>query len=228
MTDGHHASALQHLLLQRSSCRNFQPRAVPQSTLEHIVTLAQRTASWCNAQPWQVHITLGAATDRFRTIMQAPSRPGEPAPDFAWPREYQGIYQSRRRDCGLALYESLGITRDDRAKAAEQANENFRFFGAPHVAMITTNEALGVYGAVDCGAYVANFLLAAASLGIATIPQAALAARPQRVKDFFGLPAERQVVCGISLGYADPDHPANSFRTARADIASSVQWVGSA
>ncbi|AGI24832.1 nitroreductase [Pseudomonas sp. ATCC 13867] len=104
--------------------------------------------------------------------------------------------------------------------------ENFRFFGAPHVAMITTDQALGVYGAVDCGAYVANFLLAAASLGVATIPQAALAVRPQRVRDYFGLSSDRLVVCGISLGYAEPSHPANSFRTTRADIATAVQWKG--
>ena len=88
------------------------------------------------------------------------------------------------------------------------------------------DEALGVYGAVDCGAYVANFLLAAASLGVATIPQAALAARPQRIRDFFGLPSDRLVVCGISLGYADSGHPANGFRTSRADIATAVQWEG--
>ena len=58
---------------------------------------------------------------------------------------------------------------------AKQALENFNFFGAPHVAIITTDEALGVYGAVDCGGYVTSFMLAAQALGVATVPQAALA-----------------------------------------------------
>ncbi|RFQ08231.1 nitroreductase, partial [Pseudomonas sp. ATCC 13867] len=38
--------------------------------------------------------------------------------------------------------------------------------------------------------------------------------------------SDRLVVCGISLGYAEPSHPANSFRTTRADIATAVQWKG--
>jgi len=43
------------------------------------------------------------------------------------------------------------------------------------------------------------------------------------VRDFFGLSAERWVVCGISFGFADAAHPANGFRTTRADDA--VSWV---
>ena len=58
---------------------------------------------------------------------------------------------------------------------AKQALENFNFFGAPHVAIIHTDEALGVYGAIDCGGYVRNFMLAAQAMGVGTIPQAALA-----------------------------------------------------
>jgi nitroreductase len=37
------------------------------------------------------------------------------------------------------------------------------------------------------------------------------------VRDALGLAADRKVVCGISFGYADPEHPANRFRTGRAD-----------
>ncbi|RFQ18278.1 nitroreductase [Pseudomonas sp. ATCC 13867] len=226
MPPDNNATALNQLLSQRFSCRAFATEPVPQATLQRIVAMAQRTASWCNSQPWQVHITQGEATEQFRDVMQAPQQEGEPTPDFPWPSEYRGVYQSRRRECAQALYESLGIEHGDRAASGRQIMENFRFFGAPHVAMITTDQALGVYGAVDCGAYVANFLLAAASLGVATIPQAALAVRPQRVRDYFGLSSDRLVVCGISLGYAEPSHPANSFRTTRADIATAVQWKG--
>ena len=226
MNHDHDAAVLERLLAQRFSCRGFLSRPVPQATLERIVTLAQRTASWCNAQPWQVHITRADATERFRQAMLAPAQAGEPGPDFPWPREYRGVYQERRRECGLALYDSVGIARGDREASTRQGRENFRLFGAPHVALITSDAALDVYGAIDCGAYVANFMLAATGLGVASIGQAALASRPQRVRDFFGLPPDRRVVCGISLGYADPAHPANGFRTRRADVAAVVHWVG--
>lgn len=219
------AAALRDLLLRRFSCRGFLPEPVPRPTQEAILAMAQRSASWCNSQPWQVHITEGVATGRFRSAMLEPARPDEPGPDFDWPSEYRGVYQERRRECGLALYKSVGVERGDREGAARQAHENHRLFGAPHVAMITTDATLETYGAIDCGGYVACFLLAAASMGVATVPQAALAARPQRVRDFFGLGTERRVVCGISFGFADPGHPANGFRTSRATVETAASWT---
>jgi len=39
-----------------------------------------------------------------------------------------------------------------------------------------------------------------------------------------GIGTERTIVCGISFGLADPDHPANQFRTRRAPIADAVRW----
>jgi len=103
--------------------------------------------------------------------------------------------------------------------------ENYRFFGAPHVAIVTTEASLGVYGALDCGAYAANFMLAAQSLGVSSAAQAALAAHPKLIREFFGLPENRLVVCGISFGFADPNHSVNKFRTDRADLEQAVTWV---
>ncbi len=225
MTDSPDADTLVRLLAQRHSCRGFLPAPLPDATIERIVALAQRTASWCNAQPWQVFITRGPATQRLREALLAPVQPGEPGPDFSWPAAYEGVYQQRRRECGLALYDSVGVARGDREASARQGRENLRLFGAPHVAIVTSPAALGTYGAVDCGAYVANFMLAATSLGVACIAQAALAARPQRVRGCLGLAADRLVVCGISFGLADTAHPANGFRTARADTAQAVSWI---
>jgi len=127
--------------------------------------------------------------------------------------------------CGVQLYRSLGIGKDDRAAAAEQALENFRLFDAPHVAIVTTDERLGVYGALDCGLYVQTFLLAARDSGVDTIAQAALASHPEFVRQHFGLPAERKVVCGISFGYADASHRIHTYRTERASVSEVVRFV---
>src|SRR3546814_1779339 len=70
MTD---AAALERLLATRHSCRAFLPDRVPQPTIDAILALAQRTASWCNAQPWQVIVASGAATDRFRDALAQPA-----------------------------------------------------------------------------------------------------------------------------------------------------------
>ena len=117
------------------------------------------------------------------------------------------------------------MARGDREAYAKQGFENYKLFGAPHVAIITSDEALGTYGAVDCGAYVNNFLLATQSLGIASIPQAALASHSKFVREHFGLGDDRLVVCGISFGYEDRASRANSFRTNRVSLDEVVTWV---
>jgi nitroreductase len=226
--DSRATDTLERLLRERYSCRGFRPEAVPRPVIERILTLAQRTASWCNAQPWQLIITSGSETDRFRERLSeyAASHPAQP--DIAFPREYRGACLQRRRECGFALYDSVGIAKGDRVASGRQTMENFRLFGAPHVAIVTTDEALGTYGVLDCGAYVSNFALAARSLGVATIAQAALAGCSPFIHDFFALGEDRRVVCGISFGYEDAAHPANGFRTSRADITEAVTWSGPA
>ena len=213
------------LLAQRYSCRGFLPRPVPRATIARILELAQRTASWCNAQPWQVIVTSGAATERFREAIYRHAISSKADADIPFPREYRGVYLARRRECGFQLYDSVGIKRGDREASARQGLENFRLFGAPHVAIITSDEALGVYGAVDCGAYVSNFALVARSLGVATIAQAALASQSKFVRNHFRIGDDRLVVCGISFGYEDTAHPANGFRTRRVDVSETVTWV---
>lgn len=219
------ADVLGELLGARYSCRGFRPEPVPDETIRRILAMAQRTASWCNSQPWQTIVTRGAGTERFRETMTAAAQSGDSAPDFPHPREYRGVYLQRRRTCGFQLYEAVGVARGDREASRRQSLENFRFFGAPHVAIITTDEALGVYGAVDCGGYISNFLLAARSLGVATIPQAALASYAPQIRAHFGLGEDRLVVAGISFGFEDVDHPANAFRTERADVDEAATFV---
>lgn len=220
-------STLVDLLSGRFSCRAFLDKPVPKETISEILSRAQRTPSWCNTQPWQIVIVSGAATENFRNALVGHlETAAAPTPDIAFPREYKGLYQDRRRESGFQLYDSLGIAKGDRAAYAKQTRENFRFFGAPHVAIISTPEELGTYGAIDCGAYIGVFTLAAQELGVATIPQAALASFGAFIRKYFNIPVGRQVVAGISFGYADLSHPANKFRTNRAPIDIVVEWVG--
>ncbi|MGD9945552.1 MAG: nitroreductase [Burkholderiaceae bacterium] len=220
------AEVLGTLLAQRFSCRAFRPQPVPNKTVEHILRQAQRTASWCNSQAWQVAVTRGEGTERLRQRLLAhvDSKPAD-SNDLPFPEAYLGVYLQRRRESGFQLYDALGIGRGDREAYARQVRENFAFFGAPHVAVISSNRSLGVYGAIDCGAYVSNFLLAARACGVATLPQAALARHGGFLRKELGLAEDRLVVCGISFGYADEGHPANSYRTSRAGLDEVVQWV---
>ena len=216
------ARAFDQLIAGRHSCRAFASTVVPRDTITRILQAAQATASWSNVQPWHVIVTEGEATDRFRSALIAHAASATAKPDLPFPREYPGVYADRRRHCAMQLYASVGIT--TREAAANHVADNYRLFGAPHVAIVSTPEALGVYGAVDCGAYVNSFLLAAASLGVATLAQAALASHSAFVRSHFGIPDGRLVVCGIAFGYADASHPANRLRVGRAPLGDAVAW----
>jgi nitroreductase len=216
---------LQRLFDERHSCRGFRPEPVPEETIRQILAIARKTASWCNAQPWQLIITMGEETERFRrALLEQVDQGSKAAPDFPFPREYRGVYLDRRRECGFQLYERVGVARGDRVASARQGRENFRLFGAPHVCIVTTDEGLGVYGAVDCGAFVSSFMIAAQGLGVKTIAQAALASQAPFLRSHFDIDETRRIVCGISFGYEDADHPANRFRTSRAETDEITEW----
>jgi nitroreductase len=225
--------ALERLLAERFSCRAYLPDPVPRKVIERMLGMAQLSASWCNSQPWQVIVTESDGSERFREALFAHAKAdhaahgGAPAvqPDFPFPAAYRGVYKERQREVGWQLYQSVGIAQGDRVASAVQAMENFRLFDAPHVLLITSERDLGVYGAVDCGIYLANVLLAGQSLGVASVAQAALAAYGPFIRDYFKIPDNRVIIAGASFGYANPGHPANSFRSRRAELAGVIEWV---
>ncbi|MFS4580329.1 nitroreductase [Phaeobacter sp. C3_T13_0] len=216
--------ALDVLFSQRHSCRAFRPDQVPRAVIEDIIRCAQKIPSWCNAQPWQVTMFGGKATDMLRDALKEAVETASAAPDLQFPERYSGDYKARRHACGWALYEAVGVTRGDRAASHRQMMRNFDLFDAPHCAILTSPKELGPYGALDCGGFIAGFTLAATAAGVATIAQAAVATYAPMLHAVCGIPEDRNILCALSFGYADTDHPANQFRTERAELEEFISW----
>ncbi|NRQ48921.1 nitroreductase [Aeromicrobium stalagmiti] len=220
--------AVERVLTERRSCRGYLSEPVERETIEQVLAAAQHTASWCNTQPWQVHIVSGEARDALSkaAVDHVIATFGQPAPsDFPFPAAYNGVYDERRKEVGWQLYEAVGVQRGDREASAMQMLRNFEFFGAPHVAIITTDADLGVYGAIDCGLYVNSFMLAAQARGLGTCAQAAIGQVAPAVRELLALPDDRRVVCGISFGHPDPEHPSAQFMSTRAPITEAATFV---
>jgi nitroreductase len=212
-------STLQRLVTARHSCRAFKRDEVPRSTIQFILEAAQRAASDCNIQPWYVAVLSGGRLNKLREAMYTRAASGAPpVADIPPITKYSGVYQERRRECGWSLYGALGIAKGDRAASGQQALENFRFFNAPHLALITTHASLGARALLDCGGYLNLFLLAAQALGVATVPQASISYRADVIREQLDLTDEQHVVCGIAFGWSDVDALANSYRTTRAPL----------
>ena len=216
---------LNKLMNRRFSCRGFLTKAVEQKFIDQIIRTAQKVPSWCNSQPWQV-ILLRQETRRLLSekLVYSADQAFE-TPDIDFPKRYAGVYKIRRSTCGWQLYNAVGVQKGDREGASQQMAKNYEFFGAPNVAIITTPKDLGAYGVLDCGAFITAFTLAAAAIGISSIPQAAIAGRAPIVREVLNIEEDRDVLCAISFGFADKDNPANSFRTQRADSVEFVEWA---
>jgi nitroreductase len=222
-TDVLHSTAdvdvLRRLVAGRFTCRAYRPDPVPREVIHSIVDIARRAPSWCNTQPWHVVITSQESTESFRqALVEHAARATGNDSDIPFPEQYRDIYGQRRREAGYGLYEAISIARGDKERSAKQSFENFKMFGAPHVAILTVRADLGPYALVDCGAFVASFLLAAHAQGIAAAPQAALSRHARFIRSYFALGPDHHMVCGISFGYENSDHPINRFRTSRATL----------
>lgn len=217
---------LKATLTDRYSCRGYLNKEVEKKDIEEAILAASRVPTWCNAQPWEVLVTRGEATCKFAEVLTKAASEEEMKPDFAWPEQYTGVYSERRRVCGYQLYEALGIDRQNYVKRKEQMMENFRFFGAPHVAIITTDADLGPYGSMDTGGFIAMLSVVLRSKGIASVVQASVTGYANVIRKHFNIPSHRLVQTAISFGYENSDHPTNSFRTDRATINDVMTIVG--
>lgn len=209
---------LNAILDRRYSCRGFLDRSVSRAEIQAIVRAAQKVPSWCNFQPWQMHLLEGETKDALSEQLMAAAIANDGKPDVPFPEGATGKHKERRRTCGLQLYQAVGVARGDRAGSRQQMLENYRFFGAPQAVIVTTPKELGAYGVLDCGAFVTAFMMAAEAKGVATIAQASIAEMSDLVRGILDIPQERDVLCAISFGYEDVEHPANQFRTERAPL----------
>ena len=206
---------LRLLLNSRYSCRAYKKQEVSEKDIREIISTASRVPTWCNAQPWEVLVTRGEATEKLSQLLIESTKTQQINPDFNWPTQYVGQYAQRRRQCGYQLYESIGIQKEDKKRRKEQMMLNYKFFGAPHVAIVTSESDLGPYGSMDCGGFIATFTIVAQAKGIATIAQASITGYAQTIRKYFQIPKNRLIQTAISFGYSDDLHPINHFRTER-------------
>lgn len=220
-------AVFERITRSRYTCRAYKPEPVARADIDRLLLLSQRAANWCNTQAWQVLVVGGEEARRFSEAIYAHAASGAaPSPDFPFPGPYLGVYDQRRKSVGKALYGALGIEKGDREGSRRQTLENFKLFGAPHMALITTEADLGVYGVLDCGLYIQQFLLGAQAMWLGTTAQAAIAMYSAFVRDYFGIPEHRRILCGISFGWPDHDQPVNQFRTERAPLEEVVEYRG--
>ncbi len=221
-------------LLGRMSVRAFLPRPVPRETIEHLLQLASRAPSGTNTQPWKVYVLQGASRQSLvdkvcaahDAIRDNPALAAEyqEAYDY-YPKQWVSPYIDRRRENGWSLYGLLGIGKGDKDKMHAQHQSNFRFFDAPVGIMVTIDRIMGGGSLVDTGMFLQNLMVAARAHGLDTCPQAAWNGYARIILPHVGASDNEMLVCGLSLGYADPADPVNTFHTPRVPVADFTTWL---
>lgn len=202
-------------LRSRYSVRGYLPDPVPEATIRAVLDLARLAPSGSNTQPWHIAVVSGDACNALRTALCEDFDSGVPQqPGFARGDMF-GPYRDRRRACGFGYYEAMGVARDDKEGRTKVARKNFEFFGAPHAAFFSMPSGFERNNALDMGIFLQSVMLVMAEFGLGCIPQGALASYPDTVRRFVELPAENNILCGMSFGYEDPDAHINTIRMPR-------------
>lgn len=212
---------------ERSSKRAFRREPIARATLEQLFAAAQRAPSWCNVQPWRVVVTEPPKTDALAAVMIAAAKSGLPHPEVPFPMDYPSPYKEHRIKCGAALYQAMGIAREDKAARYDAWLRNYGFFDAPHVAVVACDRRLGPYVYIDVGVWLGYLFTAAATLGIETCAMASVAAYPEALRAHLPIAESDVILFGIALGHADEAAPANRSRTTREPVEANVTFVAS-
>lgn len=219
------AMSLVDSLYARHSARGYLDKEVPGEVLNRVFELAQMAPSNCNVQPWKVYVASGALKDRLRQRMVENTVGGvEPNPDYPYRSTFEGEYRKRQVDCAVALYNNMGIERDDKEGRMRAIVRNFEFFDAPYIAFLGMNPAFGTTVALDVGMYAQSLMLAMVAFGLQSCPMGTMRNYPDLVREAFDIQDGTKILFGLSFGYEDPEVPANRTRTAREPISASVQF----
>jgi nitroreductase len=231
MTQTEQQQAVDAAITSRRSIRAFLPTPVARDDIEAILEVAARAPSGTNTQPWRVYVLTGAAKERLSAAILAAY--GDPQQAQAHTEEYNyypsvwvSPFINRRRKVGWDLYALLGLTRDNKAGMAAQHGRNYRFFDAPVGLIFTIDRVMEQGSWLDYGMFLQNIMVAARGRGLDTCPQAAFTQFHRIIVEQLQIPGNEMLVCGMALGFADPDKIENTLVTEREPLSSFVHFMG--
>ncbi|MBF0525908.1 MAG: nitroreductase [Deltaproteobacteria bacterium] len=209
-------------MTQRRSARAYLNRAVSRSDIEDIIRYAGLAPSAINLQPWEYVVIYGEEKDRLvRRLKRAAaerqiscgSGASKPLPDKYLKRTRQAFQLMEPH------ISKLGISFNQFVEAGSCS-----FYGAPVAVIVTIDRVFPQIRYLDLGLSVAYLLLAAQAKGLATCPIGLITAYAAEMAEELSIPAEKEIVLAIALGYADEASSANGFKTGREDISEILAW----
>jgi len=217
---------LKTTLMERKSTRAFLDKEVPMDTINEIIEQSKTAPSGVNTQPWQVAVIQGESKNNLCNKFEKAFRGGvKGSMDYKYyPVEWLDEYKQRRKECGLMLYSTLNISREDRERQLDLWALNYQAFNAPVILLFFIDRSMEKGSFMDYGMFIQSIMLSAVEKGLATCPQAALGEYHDIVRQEFPEYKDKMVLCGLALGYEDKGQIVNSYRTPREDLSRFVRY----
>jgi Nitroreductase family len=117
----------------RKSCRGYLDQDVSLCIIEKMLEAARWAPSGVNHQPTHVAVLGKETKSKLARILIEKHSTGITAnPDYIFcPKDWPDVYKNRRKECGIALYNSLAISLDDLQGRKSHWENNYHFFHAP-------------------------------------------------------------------------------------------------
>ena len=212
---------LDEAIRKRHSTRMFLPqKPVPQELVEEALTLAQLAPSNSNIQRWHMVFASGASRDRLVAALldEAQRRPPHIPP-------LPASFQHFRSELGAQVYGAMGIAREDTARHSAAVLRNWEFFRAPLAGIVCMHRDLGPADALSVGMFLQTLLLALTERGLGSCCEVSIAGYPEIVRAQLAIPTELSILCGLAIGYPDPEFPANKLHIAREPIRENMVFL---
>jgi nitroreductase len=119
----------------------------------------------------------------------------------------------------------MGIARDDKEGRKVAVLRNYEFFGAPVGAIVCIHKDLGPADILSVGMYLQTMVLALTARGLGTCLEVSVAGYPEAIHNELNIPPELSILCGLAIGYSDPDFPANKLHIGRDPIDHNVLFL---
>lgn len=221
------AEAVEKAIASRRAVRAFLPDPVDPALVRRLIELAAQAPSGTNMQPWRLRVLGPKVRARLEgALVAALDDPSPREEEYRYyPATLREPYLSRRRKVGWDLYGLLGVAKGDHAGMRRQTEANLRFFGAPVALMLTIDRDLEIGSWLDLGGFIQTLLIAAQGHDLDSCPQAIFASFHGIVRRELAIPQSEVVVCGIALGKADPEAPANRLVPEREPVEGFTSWL---
>ncbi|RKK73632.1 hypothetical protein BFJ69_g9074 [Fusarium oxysporum] len=201
-------NAVAGTILDRHSTRAFcTGQAVPMSVVEDCFSIAQHAPSSTNIQPWRVTVASGEPLKRLSAALIAAFENKEELKIDAIPESYNHY----RSELGHHVYGPNGynIARGDTEAMTKTLIDNFNFYNAPVVAVISIDKDLKKR---RCS-------------GLGTQVSAAPTGYPDIIKRELGIDENLDILCTVGIGFENKSQHINSLKMPRDDWKQSVRFV---